>query len=356
MPTAYAYPTLADAPAPIVAESDPKPEPKLLDLVRLACRLRHYSYRTEQTYCSWVKRFCLFHRDEHRRPRHPRDLGAAEVTAFLAHLATERNVAASTQNQALNALVFLYKTVLGVELGDFGDLPRARRRRKLPVVLSRREVERVLSHLSSWHRLFVALLYGSGLRLTEGLRLRVKDLDFDLRQIVVRQGKGRKDRVTVLPTPIEGTLREQVERVRLLHRRDLGDGCGAVHLPQALAKKYPSLPQELGWQYLFPSAHRSRDPRDGVERRHHLSESSVQKAVRRAARQAEIVKPVTPHVFRHSFATHLLERGADIRTVQELLGHVSVNTTQMYTHVLNRGGTGVVSPLDLLPTPVPPAR
>ena len=356
MPTAYAYPRPASAPAFLVAEPDPKQEPKLLDLVRLACRLRHYSYRTEQTYCSWVKRFCLFHRDEHGHPRHPRDLGTEDVTAFLAYLAVERNVAAATQSQALNALVFLYKTVLGEALGDFGDVPRARRRKKLPVVLSRREVERVLAPLNARDRLFVSLLYGSGLRLAEALRLRVKDLDFDLRQIVVRHGKGRKDRVTVLPPPIEEALREQVERVRLLHRRDLDDGCGAVHLPYALAKKYPSAAEALGWQFVFPSTHRSLDPRSGVERRHHLAASTVQKAVRRAARQAGIAKPVTPHVFRHSFATHLLERGADIRTVQELLGHASVHTTQVYTHVLNRGGLGIVSPLDLLPTPEPPTR
>ncbi len=348
MPNASAYP-LSFAALSAVAEPAPQPdaklEPKLLDLVRLACRLRHYSYRTEQTYCGWVKRFCRFHRDEQGRPRHPRDLGERHVAAFLGHLATERDVAASTQNQALCALVFLYKAVLGEERGDFGDVPRARRRKKLPVVLSRHEVERVLFHLHGRHRLVASLLYGAGLRLTEGLRLRVKDLDFDLRQIVVRDGKGGKDRVTMLPDPVEDALREQVERVRLLHRRDLGDGFGAVSLPYALARKYPSAPRELGWQYVFPSARRSLDPRDGVERRHHLSESSVQKAVQRAAQRAEIAKPVTPHVFRHSFATHLLERGSDIRTVQELLGHRSVNTTMVYTHVLNRGGLGVVSPL-----------
>ncbi len=356
MPHASAYPTAIAGPGRLVAEPAPKPGPKLLDLVRRACRLRQYSYRTEQTYCGWIKRFCLFHIDEHGHPRHPRDLGTQEVVDFLAHLVTDRNVAASTQNQALNALVFLYGTVLGKELGDLGDFPRSRRRKKLPVVLSRDEVERVLTHLSGRDRLFASLLYGSGLRLTEGLRLRVKDLDFDLRQIVVRQGKGRKDRVTVLPTPLEEPLREQVERVRLLHRRDLDDGFGAVHLPGALARKYPSAPKELGWQYLFPSTQRSRDPRDGAERRHHLAGSTVQRAVRRAAGQAGIAKPVTPHVFRHSFATHLLERGADIRTVQELLGHVSVHTTQIYTHVLNRGGLGVVSPLDLLPAPEQPTR
>ena len=319
---------------------------KLLDLVRLACRLRHYSYHTEQTYCAWVRRFCRYHADEHGQPRHPSAMGAAEVYAFLAHLALERDVAASTQRQALCALVFLYEQVLGEDVGDFGEVPRPRRRRKLPVVLSEREVEQVLARMSGRYRLFAALLYGSGLRLSEGLRLRVKDLDFDLRRIVVREGKGGKDRVTVLPHRIGDELRAQVERVRLLHARDLGDGCGAVHLPHALAVKYPNAATEPGWQYVFPAPNRSLDPRTGVERRHHLSGSSVQKAVRSAAKKSGLVKPVSPHVFRHSFATHLLERGSDIRTVQELLGHRSVNTTMVYTHVLNRGGLGVVSPLD----------
>ncbi len=347
MPNESAYDPTIPAP-PTVAESDrrTKLEPKLLDLVRLACRVRHYSYRTEQTYCGWVKRFCLFHRDPEGRPSHPRDLGTDEVAAFLGHLATERDVAASTQNQALNALVFLYKAVLGEPLGEFGEIPRARHRRKLPVVLSRHEVERVLSRMRGRHRLVASLLYGSGLRLTEGLRLRVKDLDFDLHHIVVRDGKGGKDRVTVLPDLVEEALREQVERVRLIHRQDLDDGYGEVHLPHALARKYPNAPRAFGWQYMFPSVRRSLDPRSGLERRHHLSESSVQKAVRDGAQRAKIAKPVTPHVFRHSFATHLLERGADLRTVQELLGHASVRTTQIYTHVLNRGTLGVGSPLD----------
>ena len=348
MPNTSAYHLDAAEPVP-VRRPNAATEPKLLDLVRLACRLRHYSYRTEQTYCAWVRRFCRFHRDADGRPRHPRELGTDEVAAFLAHLATERNVAASTQNQALSALLFLYDAVLGEELGDFGDVPRARRRKKLPVVLARAEVEGVLAHLRGRHRLFVSLLYGSGLRLTEGLRLRVKDLDFALHQIVVRDGKGGKDRVTVLPDPIADALRDQIEQVRLLHRRDLADGLGAVHLPHALARKYPNAATEPGWQYVFPAPRRSIDPRTGIERRHHLSASSVQKAVRQAAQRAGLDKPVTPHVFRHSFATHLLERGSDIRTVQELLGHRSVNTTMIYTHVLNRGGLGVVSPLGWLP-------
>ncbi len=323
---------------------------KLLARVRAACRLRHYSYRTEQAYADWVRRFCLFHRDAEGRPRHPDEMGADEVHAFLAHLAVERDVAAATQRQALCALVFLYAHVLGRELGHLGDVPRPRRRKKLPVVLSEPEVERVLARMHGRYRLFVGLLYGSGLRLMEGLRLRVKDLDFDLHQIIVRDGKGGRDRVTMLPDQLEDGLRVQVERVRLLHRSDLDDGFGAVYLPHALAVKYPGAPYALGWQYVFPAPHRSVDPRAGVERRHHLSESSVQKAVREAARRAGVVKPVSPHVFRHSFATHLLARGADIRTVQTLLGHASVKTTQIYTHVLGRGGLGVVSPLDRLAT------
>jgi integron integrase len=322
------------------------PKKKLLDLVRLACRLRHYSIHTERTYCDWVRRFCHFHADERGRPRHPSEVGATEIRDFLAHLVLERDVTASTQRQAMCALVFLYEQVLGEDVGDFGEIPRPRRRKKLPVVLSEREVERVLAHLRGRYRLFVGLLYGSGLRLTEGLRLRIKDLDFDLGQIVVREGKGGKDRVTVLPDRLRDDLRTQIERVRLLHASDLADGCGAVHLPHALDRKYPNAATELGWQYVFPAPQRSIDPRTGVERRHHLSASSVQKAVREAARRAGIAKHVTPHVFRHSFATHLLARGSDIRTVQSLLGHRSVNTTMVYTHVLNRGGLGVVSPLD----------
>lgn len=321
---------------------------KLLDLVRLACRLRHYSYHTEQTYCDWVRRFCRYHADEHGRPRHPSTLGAEHVHDFLAHLALERDVAASTQRQAMCALVFLYEQVLGEDVGDFGEVPRPRRRPRLPVVLSEREVEQVLARMHGRYRLFAALLYGSGLRLAEGLRLRVKDLDFDLRQIVVREGKGGKDRVTMLPDRIEDELHAQIERVRLLHARDLADGCGAVFLPHALATKFPSAATEFGWQYVFPARNRSLDPRAGVERRHHLSASAVQKAVRQAARKTGLTKPVTPHVFRHSFATHLLARGSDIRTVQALLGHKSVNTTMVYTHVLQRGGLGVVSPLDRL--------
>lgn len=325
---------------------DAPPKKKLLNQVRTVCRLRHYSYHTEQTYCDWIRRFCRYHGDEHGRPRHPADLGADHVHAFLAHLAIERDVAAATQRQAMCALVFLYEHVLGHDVGEFGDVPRPRRRRKLPVVLSEREVERVLRLLSGRYRLFAGLLYGSGLRLSEGLRLRVKDLDFDLGQIVVREGKGGKDRVTVLPDRIEADLRAQTERVRLLHARDLTDGCGAVHLPHALGTKYPNAATELGWQYVFPAPNRSTDPRTGVERRHHLSASAVQKAVRKAARKAGLAKPVSPHAFRHSFATHLLARGADIRTVQALLGHQSLNTTMIYTHVLNRGGLGVRSPLD----------
>lgn len=295
---------------------------------------------------SWAKRFCLFHRDEQGRPRHPRTLGEPEVAAFLAHLAEDRHVAASTQNQALAALLFLYEHVLGLPLDDVGAFPRARRPTRLPVVLSRVEVEAVLARLGGVHLLVVSLLYGSGLRLLEGLRLRVKDVDFAAGHLTVREGKGDKDRRAILPVAVEESLHAQLAVARALHRRDLAEGYGRAQLPTALARKYPGAATEVGWQFVFPSRRRSVDPRTGETRRHHLSVSPVQKAVRTAARAAGIEKPVTPHVFRHSFATHMLERGADIRTVQELLGHRDVKTTEVYTHVLNRGIRGVVSPLD----------
>ena len=330
---------------------------KLLDLVRLACRLRHYSYRTEQTYCAWVRRFCRYHRDEHGRPRHPATLREPEVTAFLTHLAVERHVAASTQNQALAALLFLYDAVLGEPLGGLeregpGGLVRAKRPKRLPVVLTREEVERVLSRMNGTYRLVGMLLYGSGLRLREALRLRVKDLDFGYGHVTVRDGKGMKDRITVFPEALHEPVERHLARERLRYEAEREEGTAAVSLPGALSRKYPSAATEWGWRYVFPASKPSVDPRSGDEhgaptiRLHHLAPSAVQKAVRRASRRAEVEKPVTPHVFRHSFATHLLERGADIRTVQELLGHRSVRTTMIYTHVLNRGGLGVVSPLD----------
>ena len=347
----------SDAPASNAPASDPSPadRPALLDAVRSACRLRHYSVRTETAYTSWAKRFCLFHRDGgpggSGRPRHPDDMGAPEVVAFLAHLAEDRRVAASTQNQALAALPFLYEHVLDRPLGDLGACPRAKRPKRLPVVLTPAEVGAVLARLDGPPRLVAGLLYGSGLRLLEALRLRVKDIGLDEGQLVVREGKGDRDRVTVLPAVLETPLRAQLDYVRALHRKDLADGYGAVYLPTALAHKYPGAATEVGWQYVFPAARRSVDPRDpeaGAVRRHHLTESPIQKAVRAAAKGAGVEKPVSPHAFRHSFATHMLQRGADIRTVQELLGHKDVRTTEVYTHVLNRGVRGVSSPLDAL--------
>ena len=325
--------------------SDPSPPP-LLHAVRSACRLRHYAIRTEAAYSSWAKRFCLFHRDADGRPRHPNDMGEPEVAAFLAHLAVDRHVAASTQNQALAALLFLYDAVLGRPLEDVGPFPRAKRPRRLPVVLTRSEVERVLAGMDGVYRLVGALLYGSGLRLMEALRLRVKDVGLAEGQIVVREGKGDKDRVTVLPSAVEDALAAQLGVARAVHAADLAAGHGAVYLPTALAHKYPGAATETAWQYVFPAAALSVDPRSGATRRHHLGESAVQRAVRRSATRAGVEKPVSPHALRHSFATHMLERGADIRTVQELLGHKDVRTTEIYTHVLNRGVRGVASPLD----------
>ncbi|MBU0499069.1 MAG: integron integrase [Gammaproteobacteria bacterium] len=315
--------------------------PKLLDRMRAEIRLRHYSIRTEETYVDWARRYILFH-----KKRHPQEMGAGEVTAFLSHLASERNVSASTQNQAKSALLFLYREVLGIELPWLDEVVAAKVSRRLPVVLTQTEVRRLLEATSGTLGLVISLLYGTGMRLLEGLRLRVKDVEFERREIIVREGKGNKDRVTVLPENLILPLKAHLEGVKALHEKDLAAGLGEVYLPNALAVKYPNAPKTWGWQYVFPSAARSVDPRSGMERRHHLYETSVQRAVRAAARQANIVKPVTPHVLRHSFATHLLQAGYDIRTVQELLGHKDVQTTMIYTHVLNKGGRGVVSPLD----------
>jgi integron integrase len=283
----------------------------------------------------------LFH-----NKRHPKDMGSQEIEAFLTHLAVDQKVAASTQNQALNALLFLYRHVLRQDL----DLPieavRAKRPKRLPTVMTREEVQRVLAALSGTHQLISKVLYGSGLRLVECLRLRVKDVDFAQHQIIVRDGKGMVDRITILPDSLIAPLQEHLPRVQMLHQQDLADGYGAVYLPFALERKYPNAHQEWCWQYIFPAKRRSQDPRTGVTRRHHIHESTLQKAVRKAARLAGIAKPINCHTFRHSFATHLLESGYDIRTVQELLGHKDVRTTMIYTHVLNRGGMAVRSPLD----------
>ena len=315
---------------------------KLLDQVRAAIRLRHFSRRTEESYVRWVRRYVIFH-----GKRHPAEMGVAEVRAFLSHLASVGNVAGSTQNQALAALLFLYRSVLGVEMGQVEEVLRARKPKRLPVVLDRSEVAALLGALEGTHWLIAALLYGSGLRLLECLRLRVKDVDFEMGQLMVRDGKGLKDRVTVLPVQLVPALRGHLERVRRLHERDLREGYGAVHLPFAFDRKSPTAPWKWGWQYVFPSRTRSVDPRSREVRRHHLAEGTVQRAVAAAARRARLTKLATPHTLRHSFATHLLEAGYDIRTVQELLGHVDVRTTMVYTHVLNRGGLAVRSPLDL---------
>ncbi len=320
-----------------VMEQRPK---KLLDQVRDAMRLKHYALSTEKSYVNWIKRYILFH-----HKRHPRDMGHAEVTAFLTHLAVDEHVAASTQNQALSALLFLYREVLHQDIG-LVDAVRAKKPRRLPTVLTKDEVQQVLMHLTGTHQLMAKLLYGSGLRLMECVRLRVKDVDFAQQQIIVREGKGMKDRVTMLPTSLIEPLQEQIQRAKRIHEADLQKGYGAVYLPFALERKYPHAHREWIWQYVFPATKLSQDPRSGVTRRHHLHESSLQKAVKRAAQQAGIAKRVTCHTFRHSFATHLLENGYDIRTVQELLGHKDVKTTMIYTHVLNRGGLAVRSPLD----------
>jgi integron integrase len=315
--------------------------PKLLDRVRLACKRRRYSYHTEKAYCRWIKRFVRFHGTVH-----PRTLHAKDVRAFLDHLAAERNVAASTQNQALNALIFLYEHVLDIDLGAIGDFERAQRSRRLPVVLTREEVRAVLDHMQGTNRLVALLLYGSGLRLTEALRLRVKDIDTAYGQILVRDGKGRKDRRTVFPKRAAEPLQRHLRKVKVLHEEDCADGYGAVFLPDALARKYPNAATDWTWQYVFPARGRSVDPRSGIERRHHRSDSAVQRAVKKAVEAAQVNKRASCHTFRHSFATHLIEDGYDIRTVQELLGHDDLRTTMVYTHVLNRGGRGVQSPLD----------
>lgn len=311
-----------------------------LNRVRNAIRVRHYSIRTEQTYLSWIKRFILFH-----KKRHPREMGEQEVVAFLTHLAVTRQVAANTQNQALNALVFLYKVVLERPLNELKGAVRAKKPQKLPVVLSHSEIRNILKNLDDPFWLIACLLYGSGLRLLESVRLRIKDIEFNRRAIIVRDGKGNKDRVVTLADELITPLKRHLESVRNLHEKDLADGFGAVYLPHALARKYPNAPKEWGWQYVFPARRRSLDPRSGITRRHHFDESSIQRAVKIAIRKAGIVKPASSHTLRHSFATHLLERGMDIRTVQEQLGHKDVRTTQIYTHVLNRGGNAVVSPL-----------
>ncbi|MCC6472630.1 MAG: integron integrase [Burkholderiales bacterium] len=321
---------------------EPRP-PRLMVRVHEAFRQLHYSRRTEESYVHWIRRFIFW-----SGKRHPETMGEKEVTAFLSHLATHLNVAAATQNQALAALLFLYRHVLGRDLPWFDDLVRAKRPVRLPVVLTHAEVDALLAQLKGVPWLMGGLLYGCGLRLMECLRLRVKDVDFSYRQVLVRDGKGGKDRVTMLPESLVQPLQEQLGEAMRLHRIDLREGFGEVHLPYALSRKYPRAGREWGWQYVFPATKRSVDPADGVIRRHHLDESVLHRWLKQAACDAGLTKPVSAHVLRHSFATHLLQAGYDIRTVQELLGHADVSTTMVYTHVLNRGGRGVNSPLDAL--------
>jgi integron integrase len=319
---------------------EPARPKKLLDQVRDAIRLKHYSYRTEETYVYWIRRYILFH-----NKRHPQEMSTSEVTQFLSHLAVQEQVAASTQNQALSAIVFLYRTVLNQELVGVNAI-RAKPSRYLPTVLTPSEVKDVLQHLHGVHKLVIQLLYGSGLRLREGLQLRVKDIDFAQQQLILRNTKGQESRVTVLPTTLIQPLQDHLQWVRRLHEADLNRGYGSVYLPFALERKYSGGGRQWIWQYVFPAERLSQDPRSGVTRRHHLHETGLQRALRDAVQLSELTKRVSCHTFRHSFATHLLQNGYDIRTVQELLGHKDIKTTMIYTHVLNRGGRGVQSPLD----------
>ena len=340
-------PASTERPPPSVAhgagslEPPVRARPRLLDRVRDAIRARHMSPRTEEAYVHWIRRYIFFH-----RKRHPAEMGPVEVTQFLTALAVERHVSAATQNQALAGLLFLYREVLGRDPGWLQGIVRAKRPRRLPVVLARHEVSGLLGALNGVNWIMAMLLYGAGLRLRECLRLRVKDIDFSRHEIVVREGKGAKDRVTLLPATVAEPLAAHLERVRQLHERDLAAGFGRVQLPDALTRKYPNANRDWGWQWVFPASKICRDPRFGEPQRFHLHESVLQKAIRSAARTAQIAKPVGPHTLRHCFATDLLAAGYDIRTVQELLGHKDVTTTMIYTHVLNRGGRAVVSPLD----------
>lgn len=316
-------------------------KPRVIDQLRERLRYRHYSLRTEQAYLHWVKRFIYFH-----NKRHPLDMGREEIVSFLSHLAIRRQVAASTQSQALSALLFLYKEVLAVDLPWLNEFERPKKTARLPTVLSIGEVQALLSQMMGTPQLVARLLYGTGMRLLECLRLRVKDVDFPRNLILVRDGKGAKDRVTMLPQALREPLRLHLNVILEQFKADLAKGMAGVQMPYALARKYPNAEYEWGWQYVFPAQNYSKDPRSGVIRRHHVDEKQIQRHVKKAAHAAGLIKPVSPHTLRHSFATHLLQSGADIRTVQELLGHKDVTTTQIYTHVLDRGGVGLISPLD----------
>ncbi|WP_143449502.1 integron integrase [Iodobacter sp. BJB302] len=317
--------------------------PRLLDVLRDKIRVRHYSLRTEQQYVNWVRRFLRFHPQ-----RHPREMGAAEVTAFLTNLAVAGGVSASTQNQALSALLFLYRDVLEINLPWLDEVVRAKQPGRLPLVLSKSEVAAILRLANGLYALQLRLLYGTGMRLMECMRLRVKDVDFTMQEIIVRDGKGAKDRVTMLPQSVIEPLQAHLQSRRALYEADLAAGMADIYLPDALARKYPNAAKEWGWQYVFVTTGYVRDPRSGAERRHHQDEKLLQRAMKRAVQAAGLAKPATPHTLRHSFATHLLQAGYDIRTIQELLGHADVATTMIYTHVLNKGGRGVSSPLDEL--------
>jgi len=327
------------APSPQTSQNG-KPK-RLLDQVSDALRTKHYSYRTEQTYKDWIKRYILFH-----RKRHPNEMGENDIREFITHLAVERKVAVSTQNQALSAILFLYRIVLQKDIVLTPDLAHTSRPKRLPTVLSHAEAMSVINHIRGIPRLMTKILYGSGLRLMECLRLRVKDIDFENHQIIVRGGKGDNDRLTILPDSVASEIKHILQDVKALHEKDLRAGYGEINLPNALDVKYPNAGREWIWQYIFPASQRSLDPLSGVVRRHHLDETVLQKAIRSAANLANIDKPVSPHTFRHSFATQLLQSGYDIRTIQELLGHKDIKTTMIYTHVLQRGGLAVKSPLD----------
>jgi len=314
--------------------------PKLLDQLRESLRVRHYARRTEDAYCHWVKRYIFFH-----EVRHPREMAEPEINAFLTHLAVKGKVSASTQNQALNALIYLYRHVLGAEIGEL-DVIRAKRPKRLPVVMTKSEVKSVLDNMDDERWLVASLLYGSGLRLMECLRLRVQEVDFQGSEIIVRNGKGGKDRRTMLPNALINSLQEHLYKVKAVHEKDLADGWGRVSLPGGLERKYPNAPFEWRWQWVFPQKNRWVNAKTKEQGRHHIDETIIQKAVRTAVIRAGLTKHATCHTFRHSFATHLLETGYDIRTVQELLGHNDVKTTMIYTHVLNKGAGGVNSPFD----------
>ncbi len=318
-----------------------KNKPKILDQVRSKIRLKHYSRRTEKTYISWIKRFIYFH-----NKKHPNIMGKPEIENYLTHLATKEDVAASTQNQALSAILFLYNDVLDIPMREKFRYTRAKQSQHIPVVFTKDEVKRILANLEGRDWLMGNLLYGAGLRLTECIRLRIKDIDFTARQIIVRDGKGFKDRVTMLPEKVNSEMQRQFTRVKTLHEMDLKNGFGSVYLPHALSRKYPNAQHQYIWQWVFPSHKISTDPDTGIQRRHHVSEQVLQRAIRKAIQQSGITKMGSCHTLRHSFATHLLENGYDIRTVQELLGHKDVRTTMIYTHVMNKGGMGVRSPLD----------